>query len=217
MKLPVSYKDLRVKDYQSIHPFIKDKMTFDDWMTVLSKVCGLTIAELETIPLKKLKDYFVLISFLGKLPSINNRKYLRVGKHLLKKETDAENLCVAQYATIKELCKDGNAIQNIHHIAACSYRIFKVRHKYMESGVQKSKWFSFVYDANYHKEISESILTKNIQSVYGVVFFCSKALKHLMVNTEDYLKAQEVIREREQEILRMIQEGTLLTSGDGMQ
>ena len=95
--------------------------------------------------------------------------------------------------------------------------IFKVRHKYMESGVQKSKWFSFVYDANYHKEISESILTKNIQSVYGVVFFCSKALKHLMVNTEDYLKAQEVIMEREQEILRMIQEGTLLTSGDGMQ
>lgn len=192
-------------------------MTSDDWIEVLAKVSGLTVSEIETIPLKKLRHYFVLISFLGKTPSVKTKKYLKVGKYWLKKETDAENLSTAQYASIKEFCKDGQAINNLNHIAACSYRVFKLRHKYMESGVQKSKWFSFVYDPAYHKEISTKILEKNINQIYGTVFFCSKVLKFLMENTEDYLKAQEVIKQREREILDMIREGTFLTSGDGMQ
>lgn len=217
MKLPVSYSDISVKEYQDLSKILKDKMTSDDWIEVLAKVSGLTVSEIETIPLKKLRHYFVLISFLGKTPSVKTKKYLKVGKYWLKKETDAENICTAQYASIKEFCKDGQAINNLNHIAACSYRVFKLRHKYMESGVQKSKWFSFVYDPNYHKEISTKILDKNINQIYGTVFFCSKVLKFLMENTEDYLKAQEVIKQREQEILDMIREGTFSTSGDGMQ
>jgi hypothetical protein len=203
MKLPYSYKDISVKQYQSIHPLLKDDMTIDDWVAIIAKLSGLSVAEVETIPIKHLKNYLIQVSFLNQ--SINHKpsKKIRIGKHFYKGCLDAEMLNTAQYTSIKTFCKDGDIVGNLDKICACLY--------------SKLTWKGYKYDANKFKEACEDFQSVSIAEVYGVVFFCSKVLTNLMESTPDYLAAIQVIKEREQEIIAMILEPSFLSSGDGTQ
>ena len=203
MKLPYSYHGITVKQYQEIHPFLKDEMELDDWVKIISILSGLTVAEVETIPIQKLKNHLIQLSFLKNAMSNKVKKRIRVGKRFYKACLDAENLNTAQYTAIKTFCTNGQTVANLDKICSCIYL--------------KLTWKGWNYDANNFKEASEDFSKVSIADVYGVVFFCSKALTYLMENTKDYLEAKRIIQEREQEIVDMMRGGTFSIFGDGMQ
>lgn len=193
MKLPVSYNHITVRQYQSIQPLLIDKMTLDDKISVLARLSGKTVEYIENLKINTLKKYFILISYLTEYPKSKLRKYLFIKGKLFKADTEADNLTTAQYCSIKTFCEGGKQIENLDKICAVVYK--RLTWKGWRNDVK-----NFDKDCEMFKEIG-------LGKVYGVVFFCSIVLTYLMENTEDYLKAQQVIKEREQEVMNIILEG----------
>lgn len=203
MKLPNSYKDLTLKQYQEIHPLLKDEMQLDDWINILCKLSGLSYAEVESMPISKLKANLSQLSFLTKLPQSPAKKYIRKGFKVYKATLQAEELNTAQYTSIKTFCVDGKTVENLEKICACIYSELNLK--------------GFKYNAEHFKESCEFFSNCKVSEVYGVVFFCSKALTYLMENTKDYLEAKRIVDNRMKEIVDMMREGTFSTFGVGMQ
>ena len=200
MRIPTSYKQLSVEQYQQIEPLINGNL--DDQVKILSILSGLSVAEIEAIEIKKVRRYFVLLSFLKSQKwNKNPKKYLFIKGKLYRATTDAEMLNTARYVSISTLMQENKAIENLTDIGALCY--------------EKLTWKGFKYSDKYHKELSKELKKQSIKNIYPVVFFCLRALLHLSKTSVAYLEAEKVIQERIQEIMDLIQEGILNDTGDG--
>lgn len=203
MKFPKSYSQITVSQYQEIYSILKGKVEFDEWVKILSILSGKSVDEIEALPIKTLKRYLSKLTFLTEFPKNKAKRLIFLKGKLYKLETNAENLSTAQYVSIKTFCQEGKQVENLDKICSVSFK--------------RLTWRGWRQDVKTFNEDCERFKEAKMSSVYGVVFFCSKVLIFLMVNTQDYLEAIKVIKEREKEIMSIIQDETFWTSGAGMQ
>lgn len=211
-KLPKSLKDISVKQYQSIHPFIGED-SVDGNTRIVSYFTGLSFEYLqEYVELGDLRKAFERISFLFSDKKFKGKKYLRINGRFYKLENNPDKLNGGQYTSIKTYC-DIDSIKHLHDIATVAYRSFKFKHQYKDGNQIYTKYLCWVYDSTYHDEVSKAILERPAQDIVPVLFFCSRVFKRSMETSKEYLKAQKVIAERIKEILS---DESFMLSGDSM-
>lgn len=224
MKVPKSLKDITVKQYQTIAPDLKLSQTTDNedlrlqaWINILSNLTGKTVDEIESLDRLEFKKYRKQLDFLLLPKPSLVTKYLWIGGSLYKATNDAYKLNTAQYVAIKTFMKDNDAIEQLHHLAACSYKRFKFKHQFKRGDKVITKYCSFVYEGDRHVKLSEAFLNKSAHNVLPIVFFCSNVLLNSMENMEAYSEAEKVIAERMKEINQLLLDRSFLNTGDGMQ
>lgn len=206
MTLPNSYKDITVEKYQEIYPTIQlvtqleGLESLDQWVKIISSLSGKSVEQVEAIELDKLKSYIKQLSFL-----LSN-EYKLVHKHVwikgfYKAVNKAERLNTAQYVSIKTFLQDGKLVDNLHHIAACSYKKLTLK--------------GWKYKGNNHDKLSEAFLKMPCHKVLPLVFFCLTIYKYWMENTEVYLSSQRIIKQREREIAELIRDPNFINIGVG--
>lgn len=208
MKVPKSLKDITVKQYQTIAPDLKLSQTTDNedlrlqaWINILSNLTGKTVDEIESLDRLEFKKYRKQLDFLLLPKPSLVTKYIWIGGSLYKATNDAYKLNTAQYVAIKTFMKDNDAIEQLHHLAACSYK--------------KLTWKGWKYVGKDHVKLSEAFLNKSAYSVLPIVFFCSNVLLNSMENMEAYSEAERVIADRMKEINQLLLDKNFLNTGDG--
>lgn len=218
MKLPKSYKEISVEKYQELFPTLQKVLTEQDddkkheFQKELCKILGYPI---DHLTIGEQAKAIKRISFLKSNEYKLVYKYLWIKGKLYKAENDINKLLTSQYISIKTIIQDGEVIPHLADLAPLCYKRFKWKHKYMEGKVQHTKYFTFVYDASNHTELSEWFKTAPCNKVLPLVFFCSMVFKHWIQSTEAYLNSQRIIKEREKEIRELLLEGNFLNIGAG--
>ena len=200
MKLPKSYKQISTKQYQKIYPYLKDIGT-DSWVQIISILGNVSTDYVEDINLKDLKKHVKQLSFL----LTNNYqlvyKYVWIKGSLYKAINEADKLNTAQYISIKTFLQSGEMVDQLHNLAACSYKKLTLR--------------GWKYKGDNHEMLANAFLDKPAHKTLPMVFFCSKVLRYWMESTEGYLNSQIVIQGRMAEINQLILDESFLITGDG--
>lgn len=214
MALPYSYKDVSVEKYQEIFPTLQkilaeeDPEKKDEHQIQLLAMFGFPDLTVEK-RIKALKQ----ISFLSSNEYKLVHKHLWIKGKLYKAENNVEKLLTSQYISIKTIIQEGEVIPHLTNLAPLCYKRFKWKHKYKEGKVERTKYFSFVYDSSDHTELSEWFKTAPCHKVLPLVFFCSIVYKHWIQNTEAYLNSQKIIKE---EMKKLLSDESFLNTGLGM-
>lgn len=188
--IPKSFKDITVKDYQAIHPFvIKDDL--DSWVYIVAYFLKKSIKQVEDeIEGDKLKAYFKQLSFLKTTSFPVLYKYIWIKGRLYKAVKSEKKLTAGQYVGIKTFCQQGDVIQMLPDLAACCYRKLTLK--------------GWKYDGSIHEEIRNEMLKQPAHKILPVVFFCSKVLIYWIKDTEVYSNSQKIIAERMKELEELI-------------
>lgn len=204
--IPKSYKQITVKQYQDIYPDIKILLTSDNtdlkavaWVSIISYLSGKSKDYVESLEISKVKALTKQLSFLVTNDYQLVKKYTWINGSLYRALNEAEKLNTAQYVSIKTFLQSGDMIEQLHNLAACSYK--------------KLTWKGWVYDGKDHVKLAESFKAKSCHDVLPIVFFCSKVFRHWMENTGVYLKSMEILKEH----IKEMQEANFISTGDGMQ
>lgn len=209
-KLPKSFKDITVKQYQDIHPFIGED-SIDGNTKIVEYFSGCSFDFLQTqTETGDLKKAFKKVSFLFSEKQFRGKRYLRINGCWYKLESNPDKLNGGQYTSIKTYCQI-DPIKHLHDIAAVAYKSFKLKHQYKDGNQIYTKYFTWVYDSTNHEEISKAILERTAKDIVPALFFCSRALKRSIATSKDYLKAQKIINNRIKEILS---DESFMQSGD---
>jgi hypothetical protein len=223
VKLPKSLKDISVQQYQEIHPSILKIAELTDtldkaleWCKIISVLTVKHIDEIEAIDLNILKGYIKQLSFLMEDKERLVTKFIWINGCLYKGTNNAEGLNASQVVAIKTFLSQGNYIDQMHNLAPCVYKKFKLKHQYKAGGKIITEYCKFVYEGSDHIKVSNAILKKSSYDIIPVVFFCSRVLRNLMEGSEHYLQAKKIIADRMVEISRLVLEESSLNIGDGM-
>lgn len=217
MNVPKSYKDISLSKYQEIYPILERILNESDEdkryfiQLELLEAFGVDHKQLNIGQIAKLTKQ---LSFLKSNEYKLVWKYLWIKGNLYKAENNAEKLITGQYVSIKEIAK-GGLIDNLHNIAPICYKKFKWIYRYKEGKESKTKFFKFVYTDENHTELVEWFKTCPSNKVLPIVFFCLKVLEHSITNTQTYLKAKEIIKTRELELLDILSKENISINGDG--
>lgn len=209
-KLPKSLKEITVKQYQDIHPFIGED-SIDGNTKIVSYFSGCSFDFLQSqVETGDLKKAFKRISFLFSEKQFSGKKYLRIKGRWYKLESNPDKLNGGQYTSIKTYCQIGS-VKHLHDIATVAYKSFKFKHQYKDGNQIYTKYFTWVYDSTNHDEVSKAILERPAKEIVPVLFFCSKVLRLSILTSPHYLKSQKIIQERLKEILS---DESFILSGD---
>lgn len=201
VKLPKSLKDIPVKQYQAVHPLLSD-LSLDGWINIMALLSDKSTGEIEDIDTKVFKKYRKQLQFLLEDKPQYVKKYLWVNGSLYKGTNNADDLNTAQYVAIKTFLSQGSPVEQLHNLAACSYKKLTIK--------------GWKYIGDNHVKLSDAFLNKPTSDVLPLVFFCLKVLYNSMESSEAYLQAQKIIAERMEEIHQLISEESFSITGDGM-
>lgn len=200
VKLPKSLKDIPVKQYQLIYPLLSD-LNLDTWIQIMAILSGKTTEEIEDIDTGTFKKYRKQLQFLLDDKPQLVKKFIWVNGSLYKGTNNADDLSTSQYVAIKTFLSQGSPVEQLHNIAACSYKKLTLK--------------GWKYTGDNHVKLSEAFLNKPTSDVLPLVFFCFRVLYNSMANSEAYLEAQKVIQNRMEEIHQLILDESFSITGVG--
>lgn len=205
MKLPKSWKDITIGQYQQLLPSNYKKLNdVESIIHTLHVVTGLSKDDVRKISLKDVKTYQKKLSFLNEAYKGHYKKKFKVNGRWYRVEPDANSLEAGQYmdvmTLIKDLGKDNEAIEkNLHLLLAVVCKPIKLTIK---------GWKDMSLDIIKTSEEFYNHLTMDIANPI-IVFFCLLS-KHSTEIIENYLKRQVEKTEKE---LSAIQEDLNNTGG----
>lgn len=211
MKLPKSFKQVTVEQYQRIYPIYqkieaeKDPIVIaSDWCRIISILTTLKPNEVEELPIDKLKSIIKSLNWLvnGNIKP-NKKKYLFVKGHLHRAKLEAKQFNTAQYVEIKTFLSRGNWISEMHNILATIY--------------SPLGWKGFKHDGVSHPDRAEAFKKVSVASVYPTVFFYSVQFKDSMRRIQEY--GLKLMKEKQKEIdqhLALTLREVLENIGDGI-
>lgn len=208
MKLPKSHKDIPVSKYQEIYPHLQlalnseiEMIRLDEWVNIISILSGLMVDQVEDLDYKDVKAAKTQLSFLTQDNPQFVKKFIWVKGSLYKGTNNAEDLNTSQIVAIKTFLSQGGTVEQLHNVAPCCYK--------------KLTWKGWKFNGSNHKELSEAFLSKPVSDVLPLVFFCSKVLLTLILDSEHYSNSLKIISRRMEEVNQAILEGSFLNTGDG--
>jgi len=201
MKLPKSFKEITVRQYQVVCDLLINKKIdqLDKEVAIIAALSGKTVAEIEALPLDKLRKAILLTSFLS-TPNITTefKKYVVVKGRVYKAIPFAQKLTAGQYVSLKAFCAMGNNVEQMNNLLACVYQ-----------RVRMFKKFDFNNDE--HEQCAKDMLDVKVSDVYGTLFFYSEVWKSWNQVILDYSEsASKTIKEAIQEM----KESSLMTPKD---
>jgi hypothetical protein len=198
MSLPKSYKDLTIEKYQEIYPLIQG----------INELAGLEYLERwgaislafghDNLQISQIKE----LAFLTKNEYTLLYKHLWINGWLYRACNDVDQTNAAQILSIKTFLTQGDHIEQLHNIAACSYK--------------KLTWRGWKYKGEGHVKLAAAFKKKSCHKVLPVVFFCFNVLKNVMLNSEAYLQSMRIIKNRMEEIRLMQLEKNFTNIGGGL-
>lgn len=218
MRLPKSFNDVTVGQYQDVFFLLTDKQTDDlevltRWAQVISVLSGRPIAEIEALPIPELKNAWkridfvlrpeVLLEKVNPLIVANGRAYKAI--------LDASKISVSQAINIKGFQAP---------IEDLDFTETTVAHmdKLLASIYLPLTWKGFKYQPSKFERIASDMKKAKLSDVYGVLFFYPILLERLMSSTADYTKSQaKVIQEHMAEIQEWALETSSTKDGAGKQ
>lgn len=192
MKVPKSFNQVTVSQYQRISPIYQkiekesDPITIaSDWCRIISILTDKTPADIEAMPIDKLKAIIKSLNWLvnGNIKP-KKRKYLFIKGRLHKAKLDAKQFNTAQYVEIKTFLSRGNWIEEMHNILASIYSPLTFK--------------GFKHNGETHQERAEFFKTVPVSKVYPVVFFYSVQFKDSMKRIQEY--GLKMLKEKQKEI-----------------
>ncbi len=192
MKVPKSFSQVTVSQYQRISPIYQkiekesDPITIaSDWCRIISILTDKAPADIEAMQIDKLKAIIKSLNWLvnGNIKP-KKRKYLFIKGHLHKAKLDAKQFNTAQYVEIKTFLSRGNWIEEMHNILASIYSPLTFK--------------GFKHNGETHQERAEFFKTVPVSKVYTVVFFYSVQFKDSMKRIQEY--GLKMLKEKQKEI-----------------
>jgi hypothetical protein len=192
MKVPKSFSQVTVSQYQRISPiYQKIEKESDpiiiasDWCRIISILTDKKPADIEAMPIDKLKAIIKSLNWLvnGNIKP-KKRKYLFIKGRLHKAKLDAKQFNTAQYVEIKTFLSRGNWIEEMHNILASIYSPLTFK--------------GFKHNGETHQERAEFFKTVSVSKVYPVVFFYSVQFKDSMKRIQEY--GLKMLKEKQKEI-----------------
>lgn len=178
MRLPKSFNDLTIEQFQECYFVLGSKPTLDSWIMVISILSGKSKDTIESLPIKELKKEINKLQFLLS-PNLNEKvnKFISIKGRPFKAVFFASDMQTNQVADLKGLMhKEGQSVndtivENAHKLLACIYLPLTLR--------------GFKYVPSKHKEVSQYFRKAKMGDVYGTLFFYSNLYRNLIeaINT----------------------------------
>lgn len=212
MKLPKSFKGITVDQYQRILPIYQkieketDPITIaSDWCRIIAILTNGKPADIEALPIDKLKRMIKALSFLNDANiKAKPSKYLFIKGRLYKAKTRGRDFNTAQYAEIKTFLQSGNWINEMHKLLASMY--------------SPLTWSGFKHDGAGHETHANRFKQVSVAKVYPTVFFYSIQFRNSIKRIQEYgLKIAQEENRKAEELLMSILRETLESIGDGTQ
>ena len=203
MRLPKTFNDITVGQYQECYFALKEN-TNESWLRVISILSGKPYAEIEAIPIYKIKHYLKLLNFILRPDVLNERvKQYIYAKGIYKAILRADKLNNAQAFDIRSFMKPEKGMD-------VTDTTVKNAHKLLASIYIPLTWRGFRYTDNHQKE-AEKFKSAKMGDVYGTLFFYSILYENLTKHTQDYLEENlAILQEHMTEVKQ-----TLKTDGAG--
>jgi hypothetical protein len=189
-KLPKSFDDIIVEQYQYCHSVLSVNQDVDSWVKILSFFTSIPVSKFEEMDMTKLTQLIEHVKFIVKPASITKiEEVILVNNQTYKGIVDITKGKFGQYASLKdELSKtkkdlNGNMdwIPVLHKILGCIYTPVSL--------------FGKDYDM---VKCQEDMKKARCGQVFGVVFYYSKVLKRLTPIINDYLdQVEKYLQEQE--------------------
>ena len=210
MKIPKSWNEITISQFQECYFILGKTPDIDSWVKVISVLSGRSCDEIESIPLKDLTKCIYSLNFLLK-PNLEEKvkKYVLVNKKIYKAIYQATDLNTAQGHDLKTFLEPNGldfqdtVVENAHKLLATIYLPLK--------------WRGFKYNGGKHAQIAEDFKHAKMGDVYGTLFFYSVVYKNLMQTMEACgNEALQVTQEHMKEVVEWaIQEKILEKDGAG--
>lgn len=183
MRLPKSFNDITVGQYQKIYFLLKEN-TNESWVAIISELSGKPYDEIEAIPIRELKLIIKRLDFILRPEVLHEKvkKYIAVRGRICKAIYQADLLNTAQLVDIKtflqptkDLDQTETTVVNAHRLLASIYLPLT--------------WRGFRY-TNSHKKLAEDFKGAKMGDVYGTLFFYSVLWERLIECSLEYGKNQ---------------------------
>lgn len=180
MRVPGSFKQVTVEQYQEIVPVYKkliestdQEIIIDGWVNILAILTDRQTDEFEAMPIPQLKKLIASIQWISKPEAkLKAKKYLFVGGRLHKAQLKAGDFNVAQFIEVKTFLGRGSVSSELHNLLASIYSPLTLK--------------GFIHDGKSHAERAATFKKCKVGKVYPTVFFYSKVYKNLMPHIEAY-------------------------------
>ena len=175
MKLPKSFNDITVEQYQFANSILKHRTDTDAWIGILSYFTGKSNEYYEELELSKLQSLIASVQFLLQpklITEINDT--IIIDNEFFKGTSDITKGNFGQYASIKTILTQGDTIDNLHLLLG---EIYAPIHLY-----------NLKYDS---LDVANKMKHAGVGQVLGLVFFYSRVLKSLTPIIQEYLVTVE--------------------------
>lgn len=216
MRLPKSFNDITVKQYQDVYFLIQEKPKDDfqyleNWARVISILSNESYEKILELPGKELKIRIKQLNFILR-PEVLQEKvkqYIAVKGKIYKAVTRAETLSTSQVFNIKGFqCLDKtldineNTVVSMHELLATIYLPLTGK--------------GFRYDSSKHRKVADNMLHAKMGDVYGTLFFYPILYEKLIYSMQESInEALPVLEEHFKEILESMPEKNLERDGVG--
>jgi hypothetical protein len=216
MRLPKSFNEVTVKQYQDVYFLIREKYIDDfqyceNWARVISILSNEDYDTILELPKIEFKNLIKRIDFILRPEVLQERakKYIAVNRRFYKAVLNADQLSTSQSLNIKgfqsrdnSLDINENTVVEMHNLLATIYLPLTLK--------------GFKYSSEKHRKIAEDMLHAKMGDVYGTLFFYSVLYENLMKSTVDSMNENlSVLTDHLNEIQERMQEKSLEKSGAG--
>jgi len=178
----MTWKDINVFQWQQIADLLTKNQGFTELdldVRIAAIVTGLTEHQLDSLPVKELKNVVKSISFVYSELRPAPARFIQINGRRYKCIYDVRKIPAARYIETKHFGNDVNG--NLHKLAACL--VMPMKKTIFGWKVDK-------YDASRHEDYAQDMLEAPITAVLGsVVFFCLVYRNWIKVS-RDYLISQ---------------------------
>jgi hypothetical protein len=208
MKLPKSFDELTVGQYQEINIIIQENDDLlERHLKILACLGNTTIEEVEKYTPKEIQGFVKSIEYVYAPDTINKELVKRtvVKDRLVGPVLGAEKLSAGQVLTLKHLEKQDNFVGLLHEMLACLY-------------VDLDKLgFPKPYDARKHKQMAKDMKSAKLGDVYGTLFFYSNVFEKSNPIIQAYLnKATQTINQTMPEVMEWARKNPHLLKEAGL-
>jgi hypothetical protein len=181
MRLPKSFSDIFVGQFQECYFILKKSRSIESWVQVMSILSGIPYEELQKLPGKERNAHLRSLKFLDN-PEVNTKlkPVIRIKGRLFKATYNATDLCGAQAVDIKTFLSPlpdhsqiDMAVLNADKLLASAYRPL--------TGLR------FKYDPHNHKRNAELFKGVKLSEVYGTLFFYSLVWENWISALQAYI------------------------------
>lgn len=196
MKIPKSYKQITVAQYQELLPIYRKALNetdsikaADHWCNIIAILADCQTEEVEALPINKLKDIIKSLAWLNSYGSYKKKFTLFHNGKLYKAFRTAKGFNTARYVEYKTFLGRGGLIENMHMILATIYQPYF-----------KSK--------QTHEERAIEFRSAKMADVFPVVFFYSVAYRNSINRIQEYglRLAKEKNKEAEKALMATLKE-----------